>query len=81
MKIKGLSPKSAGLKFAYLIIHLVFVFLFFEGTSRILISNHRFFKRICGYDDDSTWRLDWIRAHHNIKYDSYAFMMPTEAGQ
>jgi hypothetical protein len=45
-----------------LVLYLLGVFLLFEGVARLALSSDAFFQRIA-LQDDSSWRLRWIRKH------------------
>src|SRR5262249_30693012 len=55
-----------------LVVYLLAVFLLFEGVARLALSSNAFFQRLV-FQDDSSWRLRWIRNHARQSEILYQF--------
>jgi len=72
--------KNKTKKFIALLLYCIYLFVFLEASSRIILSNKKFFKKICLWEcvSDVVWRHMWINRQKQRKeadidygYDNY----------
>lgn len=59
-------------RIAVVVAYCAAVALFMEGTARAVLSSDGFFRRVAG-NDESSWRLKWVKRQRNGRRIYYAF--------